>query len=308
MTNFKTYLKGFLMGTCDIVPGVSGGTIAFITGIYPKLIESINNFSLSLVSNTTKYIFKRDKKNLKKLKQDIKKLNLIFLISLLAGILTAVFLMSGIITYLLKNHFVYTMSFFSGLILASSLIIYNHIKNHKFTNILYGLLGVAVIISLVFFKPSEVANPSYFYLFLGGFLGISAMFLPGISGAFILLIMGLYAPVLESIHNLGSNLMNLIFFGLGIILGGIIISRIITFLFKKYKCKTLYFLLGLVISSLIIPLIEIKKQISFNLINFNLAFMFFILGGFVVLIIELLNQKRERENQHQKNTKEIKTK
>ncbi len=297
MINFKTYLKGFLMGTCDLVPGISGGTIAFITGIYYKLIESVKGFSFQLILDIFKYLFRLDKKNNSaKIKEDIKKLNLGFLFALLLGIFSAIILLSGGISYLLENHFAYTMSFFVGLISYSSYIIYRNIKNHKFSNIIFGLIGLLVAIPIIILKPISVADPSYFYLFLGGFFGISAMFLPGISGAFILLIMGLYEHVLGLLRSLQQNIFPLAIFCLGLILGAFFISRLISFLFKANKCRTLYFLLGLVVGSLAIPLKEINNNLTINFINLNLILIFILLGILTVLTIDFFRIMKEKRD------------
>ena len=129
----KIYLKGMLMGICDIIPGISGGTIAFITGIYARLINAVKSFSPSLILDLFQY-----PKNKGKLIESIKKLDLIFLITLVAGIGTAFLIMSRVISFLLDRYFAFTISFFIGLILASSTVIYKKIENHKPKNILFG--------------------------------------------------------------------------------------------------------------------------------------------------------------------------
>ena len=293
MINIRNFIKGFLMGVCDIIPGVSGGTIAFITGIYARLISSIKSFSLRLIYDIFLFIFLRKRTDIIKLKKDIKKLDLVFLFSVILGIITALLLTSRVISFLLEDHYIFTMSFFIGLILASSIIIFTHIRNHNITNLFFGLLGLVSIIIIMFFRPIEVINPSLLYLYLGGFLGISAMFLPGISGAFILLIMGLYNHLIFYLNNIGDNLLEISIFCLGIISGAFIISRLIDFLFVKSKNKTLYFLLGLVIGSLFIPLKEIFIKIDRNTTSITLSIIFFAIGFLAVLSLELINKKKK---------------
>ncbi len=252
------FLKGFLMGICDIIPGISGGTIAFITGIYARLINAVKNFSLELLLEIIKYSVFRKKENKEKLKEGIRKLDLQFLIILFLGIATAILVGSRLISFFLEKYFVFTISFFIGLILASSQIIFKHIRNHKSKNVLFGVVGFVIGILLAILIPINI-TPSLWYVFLGGFIGISAMFLPGISGAFILLIMGIYEFMINALHDISGNLIVVGVFMIGAILGAFVISRIISFLFKKDKCKTLYFLLGLVVGALSIPIKNIYR-------------------------------------------------
>ena len=266
------------MGICDLIPGISGGTIAFITGIYEKLIESIKNL-FNLIFYPFSFLIRKSK-FIKKEKVDWK-----FLFILFFGIFSAIFLGSKIIKFLLDNYYIYTISFFIGLILASSKIIFNNIKNHKIKNILFGFIGLIIGISLSFLIPLNI-NPSYSYVFLGGFLAISALFLPGISGAFILLILGLYEFMINVLNNILDKIDYFIFFLLGAILGAFFISRLISFLFKKDKCKTLYFLLGIVIGALSVP---VKTIINFKT-NLFLIFLFVFIGGLLVYLFNRYNK------------------
>jgi len=276
------FLKGFLMGICDLIPGISGGTIAFITGIYERLISAVKSISPKLFYDFFMFIFKKENKL--DLIEDIKKLDLYFLISVLFGIISAILLGSRIIDFLLENYFIYTISFFIGLILASSKIIFSYIKDHKLKNRLFGIIGFVLGILLIFLVPVN-ASPSLGYVFFGGLIAISAMFLPGISGAFILLIMGLYEFMINVLQNISANFGYLTVFLLGIILGAFIISRVISFVLTKHKCKTLYLLLGLVIGSLSIPIKRIFTTTILNLSNFFLMIVFLILGVLLVTLV-----------------------
>jgi len=280
------FLKGFLMGICDIIPGISGGTIAFITGIYERLMNSVKSFSPILLLYLLNYIFR--KKNKKELREGIKKLDLGFLMLVVLGIVIAFLLASRIISVLLDNYFIYTISFFIGLILASSKIIYDHIKRHDLKNISFGIIGLIIGLSLIFLIPLEV-NPSLPYVFLGGFIAISAMFLPGISGAFLLLILGLYEFMLKVLHDIPGNLSFFIVFIIGAGLGAMMISRIISYIFKKDKCKTLYVLLGLVFGALSIPIRKILT-ISLGILDIFIMIGLFILGIFLVMVINSLKK------------------
>ena len=284
------FLKGVLMGICDIIPGISGGTIAFITGIYARLINAVKGFSPKLVGDIFRYTIKRNKQGLSALKQDIKKLDLIFLITLGAGIATALLIGSRIITYLLEHHYVYTISFFIGLILASSKAIFDHIERHHTKNIMFGFLGLLIGILLSILIPAKI-TPNIAYIFVGGFLAISAMFLPGISGAFILLILGIYEFMLSVLHDILGKLHYFIAFTIGAILGAFSISRAVSFLFKKDKCKTLYVLLGLVIGCLSIPLKNVcQNTTSWTISNIVVMLLFLILG---ILSTTIVTSKRK---------------
>lgn len=274
------------MGICDLIPGVSGGTIAFITGIYTRLITAVKSFSPTLIKNLSTYPFNKNKE----LKQNIKSLDLLFLTILLLGILTSIILGSRIIKFLLDNYFAYTLSFFIGLILISSQILFKHIKNHKSLNILFGILGFIIGLSFAILIPLNII-PSPPYIVFGGFVAISAMFLPGISGSFILLIMGLYEYMITSLQNPIQNLKTIILFTLGAILGAFTISRIISYLFKKDKCKTLYLLLGLVLGALSIPIKRIMQIQSTQPSNPLLILIYIILGAIFILIINNYQKK-----------------
>ena len=279
------FLKGFLMGICDLIPGISGGTIAFITGIYIRLINAVKGISPKLFYDFFSSMAGR-KGSKKRLKKDIEKLDFVFLLVLLLGITTALLVGSRAIKFLLDNYFSYTIAFFVGLILASSKIIFNEIKNHKIKNIIFGVFGLIIGIIIAMLVPLTIESPSLYYVFLGGFLAVSAMFLPGISGAFILLIMGIYGFMINVLHNILDNVSPLLIFILGAILGALVISRVISFLFEKDKCKTLYVLLGLVIGSLSVP---IKRIFAASLeLNIFIILSFVILGALLVIIINSL--------------------
>ena len=258
------------MGICDLIPGISGGTIAFITGIYERLINAVKGFSLDLLLS----IFGIGEY---KFKENIKKLDLGFLIVLFAGIIFSILLGSRIIEGLLEEYYAKTLSFFVGLILASSFILFHNIKKHDFSNYLFGLGGLVVGVGLIFLSPAEISVSSG-YLFVGGFLSISAMFLPGISGSFILLIMGLYKYIIGMLNDIGSNLGSLFIFILGMIFGAFFVSRLISYLFRKDKNKTLYFLLGLVIGALGVPVMNIYELGSLDP-------LLFLVGCILVLVV-----------------------
>lgn len=286
----KIFLKGMLMGICDVIPGISGGTIAFITGIYERLITAVRNFSPELAYDFFRYLVKRDKITFSKLKADISALDLLFLITLGLGIGSAVLLGSKLILFLLENHFNYTISFFIGLILASSVAIYKNIKDHSLKNIVFGILGLVAGLSLAFIMPANI-TPTVLYVFFAGFLAISAMFLPGISGAFILLILGAYEFMLSVLHDIWNQFSYFIAFLVGAVLGALTISRVVSFLFKKDKCKTLYFLLGLVVGALSIPLKDVYQNAVWSLSSTLIMLVLVVIGVSSVMLITSFRKK-----------------
>lgn len=244
-------LKGIAMGAADVVPGVSGGTIAFISGIYQELIDSINGINLSIL------------KTLKKegIKAAWKQANASFLLSLLVGIAISVLTFSKIITHLLATKPIMVWSFFFGLIIASILLIWKQITNWKVVSIVALIAGIIITYFITIARP--VSSPeSYPYLFLSGFIAIIAMILPGISGAFILLLMGSYETVIGTINKfreglvqmnmelLSTALMKLGVFALGAIIGLKAFSKILHWMFDHHKNTTLALLVGFMIGSL----------------------------------------------------------
>ena len=270
------------MGICDLIPGISGGTIAFITGIYERLIHAVKAFSPALFLSFFRVLISPKKENKQQLKDNLNKLDLHFLMILFAGIITAILLGSRVIKFLLENYFSYTLVFFIGLVLASSKIIFDNIQNHKLKNVSFGIVGLFIGILLGFIVPKEMIL-SYFYVFIGGFFAVSALFLPGISGAFILVIMGMYEFMIDSLHHVFKNIDYLFVFFIGAVLGAFTISRVIIFLFRKDKCKTLYFLLGLIIGATSIPLKKIYETATFNLPNIILMLLVFLISVLIVL-------------------------
>jgi len=184
---------------------------------------------------------------------------------------------------LLTNYFAYTISFFIGLILASSKIIFDNIDHHNKRNILFGVIGFVIGILLLKLVP-VTAPSSLWYVFFGGFIAISAMFLPGISGAFILLIIGLYERMIDVLQDVLGNLDWFLIFAAGALLGAFTISRIISFLFKKNKAKVLYLLLGLVLGALSIPIKKVFETATFGVLNIFLMLFFLLMGIFIVIV------------------------
>ena len=245
------YLKGMAMGAADVVPGVSGGTIAFITGIYQELLDTIKGFNLS--------VFKTLKEE--GIKATWKKTNATFLVVLFAGIFTSIISLAKGITFLLATYPILLWAFFFGLIVASSLIIGKYIKDWNWKTIGIMVVGAAIAFYITIAAPSQIPD-GLIYIFLSGCIAICAMILPGISGSFILLLLGAYATVLGSISDLVDGLKlfdiqsiiengtKISVFMLGCIVGIISFSNFLSWMFKKAYSLTMALLTGFMIGSL----------------------------------------------------------
>ncbi|NGZ89086.1 DUF368 domain-containing protein [Psychroflexus maritimus] len=226
------------MGAADVVPGVSGGTIAFITGIYEELIKSISNIGPQLFINLKK----------EGVKNTWNKANGGFLLSLFIGIAISIFSLMRITNHLLETYPILVWSFFFGLVLASIFYVGKQIESWKPKHIVFFILGFAVAFGISLLSPSSDST-SLIYLFFAGSIAICAMILPGISGAFILVLLGAYKNISEAVSNF--DLKVIASFGLGAIFGLLTFSRILKWLFKHYQTSTLAVLTGFIAGSLI---------------------------------------------------------
>ena len=231
-------LKGMAMGAADVVPGVSGGTIAFISGIYEELLNSISSFNFSLIN-----VFKNEG-----FKSVWIKVNGNFLVSLFVGILISVLSLAKLIESMLENHPIVIWSFFFGLVLASIIYIGKQITKWTKGSVLCLILGAILAFYITTLNPMVSANSSPWFLFLVGMIAICAMILPGISGSFILVLLGAYKPVLNALNT--KDFVSIIIFLVGAILGLLSFSRILKWLFSTYKNYTLATLTGFIIGSL----------------------------------------------------------
>ena len=234
----RLYFKGVAMGAADIVPGVSGGTIALISGIYEELIFTLKNINLSLLKTLFKDGFKVFWKSL----------NGNFLSVLLLGIASSVILLAQVIVFLLENHEFKIWGFFFGLIISSAFLIIKDVNPLKTMQIIWILSGI-VIAALISLSNTTQIPDTDIYIFLTGSIAITAMILPGISGSFILLLLSKYEYIITAIKEF--NIRTLFVFALGCIFGLIIFSRILHFLFQNYKMNLLSLLSGFLIGSLI---------------------------------------------------------
>jgi putative membrane protein len=234
---FFIFLKGMGMGGADIIPGVSGGTIAFITGIYEELLSSIKALDLDAI----KLLFSGQ------LMTFWKKINGRFLVVLLGGILVSLISLARLISGLLISHPIQLWSFFFGLILISALVVGRDIKKWSLGVIFSLILGVIIAFLITKAVPAETPD-NILTIFLSGAIAICAMILPGISGSFILLILGKYTFILTALKEFDLGVISI--FSGGCLLGLITFSRLISWLFKKYRDVTIALLAGFMIGSL----------------------------------------------------------
>ncbi|GAK21248.1 LOW QUALITY PROTEIN: membrane protein [Vibrio sp. JCM 19052] len=237
MNYLITYFKGMAMGAADVVPGVSGGTIAFITGIYDTLLESIRRINPSLFS-----IWKKDG-----FKAAFNHINGFFLISLFAGIFTSIATLAKLISWLLETHPIPIWSFFFGLILVSVYHIIRQVEKRDAIRFVALLIGIGFATSITVLKPLHM-EPTAINTILAGAIAICAMILPGISGSFILLLIGMYAPVLGAVKGFQIDILAL--FLVGCVAGLLSFSHLLSWLLRKFRDLTLMFLTGLMIGTL----------------------------------------------------------
>ncbi|MDN5216230.1 DUF368 domain-containing protein [Fulvivirgaceae bacterium BMA12] len=241
MTRLKDYillfLKGIGMGGADVVPGVSGGTIAFITGIYEELLNSIKSVDLEAIKLLSKF----------KWKAFWEKINGRFLVTLIGGIAVSLLTLSKLIGFLLANYPIQLWSFFFGLVIISSILVAREIKEWKIIMVLALIIGVVIAFLITEFTPAETPE-SWWFIFISGAIAICAMILPGISGSFILLILGKYTFVINAVNE--RNIPIILIFGLGCIVGILSFSRLLSWLLNKFHNLMVAFLSGFMIGSL----------------------------------------------------------
>ena len=231
------YLKGVFMGIAEIIPGVSGGTIAFITGIYEELINSIK----SVDGNSIKLLLSL------KFSLFWKQINGTFLLTLLMGMLTSILALSRLIVFLIDQHPFKIWGFFFGLIIASAIVIFYQVKTLNSKVVVSTLIGLMVSSYIALEAPSSTPNSNLF-IFISGAIAISAMILPGISGSFILVFLSKYEFILSSLNNFDVAVIS-IFIG-GCVVGLVTFSRVFSYLFKKYNDIVISVLIGFLLGSL----------------------------------------------------------
>lgn len=297
-------LKGVAMGAADVVPGVSGGTIAFITGIYEELINSIKSINLKAIKLLLSF----------KIAEFWKTVNGTFLVSVLLGIGISVFSLAKGLKYLLDNHPVLIWSFFFGLIVASAIYVAKSIKRWDVITIIVGIAGIIIAYFITVISPAE-ANTTYWFIFISGAIAICAMILPGISGSFILVLLGVYKFILDAVGNL--QIAVIFVFLIGAAIGIIAFSNVLSWLLKKYHNQTIAALAGFMVGSLnkvwpwkqvtetfidrhveVKPLVEVNvlpgtyEQITGNNAFLLWAILLAVFGFAIIFIIESLTKPK----------------
>jgi putative membrane protein len=231
-------LKGFAMGAANVIPGVSGGTIALITGVFERLINAIKSFNIVAI----RLLFKG------KIKELIKHIDLWFLIAVFSGMVISIISLAKVLKYLFESYPVFIWSFFFGLILASVYYVGKTIQKVNFGVILFFIIGTALAVSISVLEPAT-QNDSFFYLMICGVVAICSMILPGLSGSFVLILMGNYELVMiDAVNN--ADIATLIPVIIGAIVGIIIFSHLLSWIYKKYKDQTISILTGFILGSL----------------------------------------------------------
>ncbi|NOH72541.1 DUF368 domain-containing protein [Vibrio pectenicida] len=237
MKYLSTFVKGLAMGAADVVPGVSGGTIAFITGIYDTLLESIRRINPQLIG-----ILRRDG-----VKAAFVHINGFFLIALFAGVFTSIATLAKLISWLLVTHPIPLWSFFFGLIVVSVFHMLKQIEKKSLSRLLLLLFGIGFAYSITILQPLQL-EPTNINILLAGAIAICAMILPGISGSFILLLIGMYTPILGAVKSVDITV--LLLFISGCVTGLLSFSHVLTWLLKHFRDLTLIFLTGLMVGTL----------------------------------------------------------
>ena len=283
------FIKGIAMGIANIIPGVSGGTIALITEIYEEFINSLKSFDLKTLKLLLSFRFK----------EFIDHTNLYFLISVLGGSLFSMFSVAKLFEYLFDFYPEELWSFFFGLIIASVYYIALRVKKWRIGSYIFFIIGTSIAVALALLSPSS-ENTNLVYIFICGIIGVSGMLLPGLSGSFILILMGNYKLLMvdsisESVKLNIDYIIYLSIFILGSVVGLFGFSHIISWLFKHFKDYVLSLLTGFILGSLLIiwpwkiiaenELIESWYLPTLNISTFISIFLMLI-GFYIVLKLE----------------------
>jgi len=235
---FFNFLKGFGVGGANVIPGVSGGTIALITGIFERLIHALK----SLDFKAAKLLFRA------KFKDFLEYTDLVFLLSVFAGILVSIVSFARILDYLFKEFPVYVWSYFFGLILASVFFVAKTISKVTFGVILTFIIGTGIAVFMSTLNPAT-ENDSFIYLIICGVAAVSSMLLPGLSGSFVLMLMGNYELVMiDAVNHLNFKILTP--FAIGVAIGLPLFSKALSWIYRKFKNQTISILSGFILGSL----------------------------------------------------------
>jgi putative membrane protein len=294
------FLKGMAMGAANVIPGVSGGTIALITGIFERLINAIKSFN----AQALKLLFSG------KISEFSKHTDLVFLIAIFGGVAASIISVARLFDFLFEHYPVYIWAFFFGLILASVIFVGRTIKKWTLSVILVFLIGTAAAISVSLLSPAS-ENDSFFYLMICGVVAVCSMILPGLSGSFVLILLGNYQLVMiDAINEMRLDILLPVV--LGAALGLLGFSYILSWVFKKFRDQTISILTGFILGSLgiiwpwkdaIIQNFGDKEKVvgyDYILPELNMEFVFalaFIILGFIsIWIMEVQASKGRKES------------
>lgn len=272
--NLLTFIKGFILGVANIIPGVSGGTLAVSLGLYEIILNSISTFFTNIKKNVS------------------------ILLPIILGVIVALISTSKLVTYALNNFKTQTYFLFIGLIFGGTSLIMKKVRGKcNFVNIFIFFLTFTILILLNFVDANVSISFSnmhfldYLLLVLVGFIASSAMIIPGISGSFVLMIFGYYEKIIATVSNLvnikefGSNLLILLPFGVGAIIGIIFMAKLIVKLLQKYETKMYFAIVGFVLSSVVILLLQLEK-FTYSFSNIILCILTFLWGYLLARAIE----------------------
>jgi putative membrane protein len=233
------FLKGLAMGAANVIPGVSGGTIALITGIYETFINSLKSFDLDAIKLLFQFKFKELWEHV----------NGSFLSAVLLGVGVSIFSLAKILEYLLANQELLTMAFFFGLIAVSVYSVGRTVKKWSLSSVITLLIGTGIAVGIALLAPAT-ENASFVYVVLCGVVAVCSMILPGLSGSFVLIIMGNYALILGAIGRVDLGILAPLM--VGVIVGMITFSQLISWVLKRYPDQTIGMMTGFVLGSLLV--------------------------------------------------------
>lgn len=279
-----TALKGFGMGAANVVPGVSGGTIALVTGIYSKIVDSISALA---TPSTWKLVFKG------RIREAWTAIGGNFLVALALGILVSVLSLAKVVTLAMAAYPVLTWAFFFGLIIASAVYMLIPVRNWKLTDFLFIALGLSLGLGFCFLVPTTTPDAAWFY-FLTGALAMCTMILPGVSGSFVMQILGNYDSILRAIDPSALDWSVIIPVALGAVIGILLFSKFLKWVLSRWERQTMLLLVGFVLGTLvkIWPWADRDAiEAAGHGLQIPLACVFILVGAALVVFIQKLSKK-----------------
>lgn len=274
---FLIFIRGLFMGSADIIPGVSGGTIALITGIYEHLVHAISKINFRFLKPLVKGDFKGF---IDKFKEEI---DYKFFIPLLLGIAIAMLTLANLVTYAMQYHTAVTFAFFLGLIIASAYVLYKKISKLQISHFILTIIGF--ILAYIFVSLNPIAtNHTLPVIFISGLIAICAMILPGISGSFLLLLLGQYEYMLTALEEF--HLPEIITFIVGALIGILGFSKLLNYLLEHYEEATMALLIGVMIGTLRIPVIHIIDTTAMSFAGLLPCIIAAIVGLVIIIVME----------------------